>query len=107
MNLIKSLQLCVWAFLCVLNPLIAMQRLVTAKSVVGLYWRSLTLSVPTVLMNIVKWLLYVLFYSLINLSPTNDAFWRQILAACYQLAFENRFCTKVGGSTILPDSAWW
>ena len=54
----------------------------------------------------------------INPLPTNDAFWRrQILAACYQLAqsilkigsvlAERVGQGEVGGSTALPDSAWW
>ena len=69
-------------------------------------------------MNIIKWLLYVQFCPLINPLTTDDTFWRrQILAACYQLA---QFVLKVGsalaervgegevgGSTALPDSAWW
>ena len=56
--------------------------------------------------------------SCINLLPTDDAFWRrQILAACYQLAqsllkigsalAERVGQAEVGGSTALPDSAWW
>ena len=54
----------------------------------------------------------------INPLTTDDAFWRhQILAACYQIA---QFILKigsvlaervgqgeVGGSTALPDRAWW
>ena len=70
-------------------------------------------------MNIIKLLLYVLFCSLINPLPTDDAFWRhQILAACYQLAqpllkigsvlAERVGQGEVAGSTALPDSAlWW
>ena len=69
-------------------------------------------------MNIIKWLLYVLFCSLINPLPTDDTFWRrQILAACYQLAqsilkigsvLADRVGQwEVGGSTALPDSACW
>ena len=53
-----------------------------------------------------------------NPLPTDDAFWRhQILAACYQLAqsvlkiasvLAGRVGQgEVGGSTTLPDSAWW
>ena len=55
-----------------------------------------------------------------NLNPltTDDAFWRrQILATCYQLAqsvlrigsalAERVEQGEVGGSTTLPDSAWW
>ena len=56
-----------------------------------------------------------------NINPltTNDAFWHcQILAACYQLAqsvlgetgsvlAERVGQGEVGGSTALPDSAWW
>ena len=51
-------------------------------------------------------------------STTDDTFWhRQILAACYQLAqsvlkigsalAERVGQGEVGGSTALPDSAWW
>ena len=54
----------------------------------------------------------------VNPLPTDDAFWcRQILPACYQLvqsvlkigsALAERVGQgKVGGSTALPDSAWW
>ena len=49
--------------------------------------------------------------------PTDDTFWRQILAACYQLVqsvlkigsvlTERVGQGEVGGSTALPDSAWW
>ena len=69
-------------------------------------------------MNIIKWLLYGQFCSLINPLPTNDAIWRhQILAACYQLvqsvlkigsALAERVGQgEVGGCTALADSAWW
>ena len=68
-------------------------------------------------MNIIKWLLYGLFCSLINLLTTDDAFWRRLtLAACYQLAqsiFKIGFALaervgqgEVGGCTPLGDSAW-
>ena len=54
----------------------------------------------------------------INPLTTDDAFWHhQILAACYQLAqsvleigsvlAERVGQGEVGGSTALPDSAWW
>ena len=54
----------------------------------------------------------------LNPLPTDDALWRhQILAACYQLAqsvlkigsalAERVGQGEVGGSTALPDSAWW
>ena len=53
-----------------------------------------------------------------NPLPTDDTFWcRQILAACYQLVqsileigsvlAERLGQGEVGGSTALPDSAWW
>ena len=55
-----------------------------------------------------------------NPSPSDDAFWRQILAACYQLAqsvlkigsalaerTEGAGQGEVGGYTALPDNAWW
>ena len=69
-------------------------------------------------MNIIKWLLYVLFCSVINPLRTDDAFWhRQILATCYHLAqsvlkigsalAERVGQGEVGGSTALPDCAWW
>ena len=65
-------------------------------------------------MNIIKWLLYGLFCSLINPLTTNDAIWRrQILAACYQLAqsvgsalAERVGQGEVGRCTALADSAW-
>ena len=67
-------------------------------------------------MNIIKWLLYGLFCSPINPLTTNDAIWRQILAACYQLAqsvlkigsalAERVGQGEVGGCTTLADSAW-
>ena len=54
----------------------------------------------------------------INPLTTDDAVWcHQILAACYQLAqsvlkigsvlAERVRQGEVGGSTALPDSAWW
>ena len=68
-------------------------------------------------MNIIKWLLYGLFYSLINPLTTDDAFWRHLtLAACYQLAqsilkigsalAERVGQGEVGGCTSLGDSSW-
>ena len=66
-------------------------------------------------MNIIRWLLYVLFCFLIN---PDDVFWcHQILAVCYQLPqsvlkmgsvlAERVGQGEVGGSTTLLDSAWW
>ena len=57
-------------------------------------------------------------WTCLNLLPTDDALWhRHILAACYQLAqsvlkigsalAERVGQGEVGGSTTLPDSAWW
>ena len=54
----------------------------------------------------------------VNPLPTDDAFWRcQILDVCYQLVqsvfkigsvlAERVGQGEVGGSTALPDSAWW
>ena len=68
-------------------------------------------------MNIIKWLLYGLFCSLINPLTTNDAVWRRLtLAACYQLAqsvlkigsalAERVGQGEVGGCISLGDSAW-
>ena len=68
-------------------------------------------------MNIIKWLLYGRFCSLINPLPTNNAILRrQILAACCQLAqsvlkigsalAERVGQGEVGGCTALADSAW-
>ena len=62
--------------------------------------------------------LVVLSRRYFNPLTTNDAFWcRQILAACYNLAqsvlkigpvlAERVGQGEVGGSTTLPDSAWW
>ena len=76
----------------------------------------MTLPVPIVLMNIIKWLLYGRFCSRINPLPTDDAIWRrQILAASYQLAqsvlkigsvlAERVGQGEVGGCTALADSA--
>ena len=47
-------------------------------------------------MNIIKWLLYGLFCSLINPSTTDDAFWYHLtLATCYQLV---QFVLKIGSA---------
>ena len=69
-------------------------------------------------MNIIEWLIYGLFCSLINTLTTNNAFWcHQILATCYQLVqsvlkigsalAEGVGQGEVGGCTALGDSAWW
>ena len=63
---------------------------------------------------------FYLYYNVVKKKPlaTNDAFWHhQILATCYQLAqsvlkigsalAERVGQGEVGGSTTLPDSAWW
>ena len=50
---------------------------------------------------------------MLNPLTTDDAFWRhQILATCYHLAqsilkIGSALAERVGGSTALPDSAWW
>ena len=57
-------------------------------------------------------------WTCLNPLPTDVALWhRQILAACYQLVqsflkigsalAESVGQGEVGGSTALPDSAWW
>ena len=59
-----------------------------------------------------------LIVTTVNPLTNDDAFWRrQNLAACYQLAqsvlkigsalAERVGQGEVGGSTALPDSAWW
>ena len=92
------------------EPLTAMQRLVT---VVGLYLTQPDLICTHILMNIIKWVLYVQLCSLIN-PLTTDAgkrHHRQILAACYQLVqsilkIGSALAERVGQGEV-PDSAWW
>ena len=92
-----------------------MQRLVTAKSAIGLYLTEPDLTCRRVPMNIIKWLIYGLFCTLIYPLTTDDAIWRQFLAAC-QLAqsvlkIGSALAERVGqwevsGCTTQADSAW-
>ena len=74
--------------------------------------RSL-IDAATVLINIIKWLLYGLFCFLINPLSTHRALWRHLtLAACYHLPQFILLAERVGqgevcGYTALADSAWW